>query len=166
MVNQPKNYMTEHGHNRLISERDQLLKIERPDVTKTVAWAASLGDRSENADYIYGKKRLREIDRRIAFLNSRLNNAQIVNPEDIKSDKVQFSACVTVCDENDVMKTYTIVGEDESSPKDGLISWRSPIGMKLLGRGIGDCIKVQAPGGECEYEIVKIVYGPINFPNQ
>src|SRR5690606_27779361 len=121
----PKNYITPHGHAKLVGERDHLVKVERPETTKVVSWAASLGDRSENADYQYGKKRLREIDRRIRFLNTRLDAAEVVDPTKIKSDKVQFGATVTISDEDEKVRIFTIVGEDESSPKNGLISWRS-----------------------------------------
>lgn len=160
------NYITPHGYSRLINERDHLVKSERPEVTKVVAWAASLGDRSENADYQYGKKRLREIDRRVAFLNKRINQASIIDPLSINSLKVQFGATVTVRDEDENIKKYIIVGEDESSPKQGLISWRSPIGAKLIGHSVGDILVVKAPGGEVELEIVEVVYQKINFTRE
>lgn len=163
-MNKPKNYITPHGYAKLTSERDNLVKVERPETTKVVSWAASLGDRSENADYQYGKKKLREIDRRIRFLNTRLDAAEVVDPTKIKSEKVQFGATVTICDEEEKTRIFTIVGEDESSPKHGLISWRSPIGAKLLGRSIGDTVTISAPNGETEMEITKIEYKPIVFP--
>lgn len=163
-MSESKNYITPHGYEKLVTERDHLVKVERPETTKIVSWAASLGDRSENADYQYGKKRLREIDRRIAFLNKRINSAAVVDPKDIQSPKVQFGAHVTVCDEDEKIRHFVIVGEDESSPKDGLISWRSPIGSRLLGRECGDSVVIIAPGGETEMEIIKIEYKPIMFP--
>lgn len=163
-MNKPKNYITPHGYAKLLSERDQLVKVERPETTKVVAWAASLGDRSENADYLYGKKRLREIDRRIRFLNTRLDAAEVVDPDQVKSEKVQFGATVTISDEDEKTRIFTIVGEDESAPKYGLISWRSPIGTKLLGRSTGDVVTISAPGGEMDMEITKIEYKPIIFP--
>lgn len=152
------NYITPAGYARLVSERDHLIKKERPEVTKVVAWAASLGDRSENADYQYGKRRLREIDKRVAFLNSRINKANIVDPVSVKSDKVQFGATVEAIDENDIAKTYHIVGEDEINPKQGLISWRSPIGAKLIGAKVGDIVTIKVPSGMLELEITKIAY--------
>tara|TARA_R110002049_G_scaffold136628_2_gene296397 strand:- start:1073 stop:1573 length:501 start_codon:yes stop_codon:yes gene_type:complete len=152
------NYITPAGYDRLVSERDHLIKTERPEVTKVVAWAASLGDRSENADYQYGKRRLREIDKRVAFLNSRINKANIVDPVSVKSDKVQFGATVETQDENDIAKTYHIVGEDEINPKQGLISWRSPIGAKLIGAKVGDIVTIKVPSGMLELEITKIAY--------
>ena len=142
-------------------ERDHLVKTERPEVTKVVSWAASLGDRSENADYQYGKKRLREIDRRVSFLNKRINEAQIVDPLLVKSDKVQFGATVVVIDEDEAEKEYSIVGEDESSPKIGLISWKSPIGSRLLGKTVGDTVVIKAPTREFEVEIISIDYREI-----
>jgi len=155
------NYITPKGYERLVLERDHLVKTERPEVTKVVSWAASLGDRSENADYQYGKKRLREIDRRVAFLNRRINTAQVVDPLQVKSDKVQFGATVTVIDEEEVEKEYSIVGEDESSPKMGLISWKSPIGSRLLGKSVGDSVEIKAPTREFEVEIISIDYREI-----
>lgn len=161
-----KNYITPEGFKRLADERDHLVKVERPEITKVVAWAASLGDRSENADYQYGKKRMREIDRRIAFLNKRINSAEIVDPLKIHSEKVQFGATVTVSDEDENTKKFTIVGEDESDPKSGLISWKSPIGNTLLGKSIGDEILVRAPGGAHEMEIISIEYLAIQLPQK
>lgn len=163
-MNKAKNYITPHGYAKLLGERDHLVKVERPETTKVVAWAASLGDRSENADYQYGKKKLREIDRRIRFLNTRLDAAEVVDPSKINSLKVQFGATVSICDEDEKSRVFTIVGEDESSPKHGLISWRSPIGAKLIGRNVGDIVTIAAPGGETEMEITKIEYKPIIFP--
>ncbi len=152
------NYITPAGYERLINERDQLVKVERPEVTKVVAWAASLGDRSENADYQYGKRRLREIDRRVAFLNTRINKANIVEPTSVNSTKVQFGASVETVDEEENHKRYCIVGEDEINPKLGLISWKSPIGSKLIGSSIGDIVTIKVPSGTIELEILKINY--------
>ena len=159
-----KNYITPKGYARLVDERDHLVKTERPEVTKVVAWAASLGDRSENADYQYGKKRLREIDRRVAFLNRRINEAQVIDPESISSEKVQFGATVNVIDEDEVERRYSIVGEDESHPKSGLISWKSPIGSRLLGKSVGDTVEIKAPSREFEIEILTIEYCEIFLP--
>jgi len=156
-----KNYITLKGFNKLQSELDQLLKIERPEVTKTIAWAASNGDRSENADYIYGKKRLREIDRRIRFLTSRLDNAHVIEPEKIVSEKIQFGATVTISDEEGNEKRITIVGGDEIQTDIGHLSWRSPIGAAMIGKVEGDIVNVKSPKGELEYEIVTIEYRKI-----
>ncbi len=155
------NYITPAGYERLVNERDHLIKIERPAVTKVVAWAASLGDRSENADYQYGKRRLREIDKRVAFLNTRINKANIVEPTSINSSKVQFGATLETMDENAIHKLYCIVGEDEINPKRGLISWKSPIGSKLIGSVVGDIVTIKVPNGMIELEILKIEYLPI-----
>src|SRR6478609_2448705 len=122
-----KNYITPAGHKRLKDEALHLLNKERPDLVKVVAWAASNGDRSENADYIYGKRRLREIDRRIRFLTKRLEAAQIIDPVAQSSDRVVFGATVQVKDEAERLKTYSIVGIDETDVKRGRISWISPV---------------------------------------
>lgn len=165
-MDKPKNYITPEGYQRLLQERDHLVKIERPEITRVVAWAASLGDRSENADYQYGKRRMREIDRRIAFLNQRIDAAVVVDPLQTKSDKVQFGATVEVHDEEGKSKRFTIVGEDESAPKYGLISWKSPIGKSMIGKQVGDVIFVQAPSGEHEMEIISIEYVAISLPKE
>lgn len=155
------NYISPKGHARMVEELEQLLKVERPEVTRLVQWAASNGDRSENADYLYGKKRLREIDRRIRFLNQRLDKAVVVDPTQIKSEKVQFGATVEVTDEEGAARKFTIVGVDEVDTAKGRISWQSPIGRSLLGKGRGDEVLVKVPAGELTYEIVEILYLPI-----
>ncbi|EQC48981.1 transcription elongation factor GreB [Bacteriovorax sp. DB6_IX] len=152
------NYTTRKGFDRYRDELNQLVKIERPEMTKTVAWAASLGDRSENADYKYGKKRLREIDKRIRFLTARIEDAVVVEPREIESDKIQFGATVTTEDEDGNTKKYSIVGVDETNPSQGLISWRSPIGKSLLGKEEGDLVIIRTPNGEKELEIIEIEY--------
>lgn len=152
------NYITPKGYKRLTDEQEHLLRVERPEATKVVTWAASLGDRSENADYIYGKKKLREIDRRLRFLAKRIDAANIVDPTLIKSVKVQFSATVVVVDEDGKRKKYSIVGEDETNTKEGLLSWKSPIARGLLGKSIGDIAEIETPSGEIELEIVEIKY--------
>src|SRR2546422_7202210 len=127
-----KNYITPEGYARLKAELKQLAEDERPAVVKTVAWAASLGDRSENADYIYGKRRLREIDRRIRFLIKRLEQAEVVDPETQDTDQVFFGATVTVSDRDGSEQTVSIVGMDEVDPARGYVSWVSPIAKALL----------------------------------
>ena len=129
-----KNYITNIGFFKLKNELDDLLRVERPQVTKTVAWAASNGDRSENADYIYGKKRLREIDKRTRFLSSRLENAVVIYPEKIESVKVQFGATVKILDDDGIEKTISIVGVDEINIEKNHLSWKSPIGSSLIGK--------------------------------
>lgn len=155
------NYISPKGHQKLVDELQELLRVERPEVTRLVQWAASNGDRSENADYLYGKRRLREIDRRIRFLNQRLDKAVIVDPTQIKSDKVQFGATVEIVDEEGVSKRFTIVGVDEVDTAKGRISWQSPIGKNLLGKKPGDEVLVKVPAGELTYEIVNVIYQPI-----
>lgn len=153
-----KNYITPRGFARLQEELHQLARVERPEVTKTVAWAASNGDRSENADYIYGKKRLREIDRRTRFLTSRIDKAIVVDPVLTKSNKVQFGATVTIEDEDGETKTISIVGVDEINTEKNQISWRSPLGSSLIGKEVGDTILLRIPIGTKTYEIMEIIY--------
>lgn len=155
------NYITPRGHQKLLAELEQLLRIERPEVTKLVQWAASNGDRSENADYLYGKKRLREIDRRVRFLTQRLDASLVVDPLSIKSSKVQFGATLEVMDGAGNKKNYSIVGVDEVDTLRGRISWQSPIGKALIGKEVGDEVLVKIPAGEVILEIVKINYQTI-----
>jgi transcription elongation factor GreB len=154
-----KNYITPVGHARLKDELTQLLDVERPEVVRTVAWAASNGDRSENADYIYGKRRLREIDRRIRFLIKRLDIAEVVDSaKQENTDQVFFGATVTVCDRDGAENRYRIVGMDEVEPSKGDVSWISPVAKALLKARLGDTVAIQTPGGVRELEIVDIKY--------
>ena len=155
------NYISPKGHQKLVDELQELLRVERPEVIRLVQWAASNGDRSENADYLYGKRRLREIDRRIRFLNQRLDKAVIVDPTQIHSEKVQFGATVEIVDEEGVTRRFTIVGVDEVDTAKGRISWQSPIGKNLLGKKPGDEVLVKVPAGELTYEVVNVIYQPI-----
>lgn len=157
-----KNYITPAGLKRLQDEYHQLVRVERPEVTKVVAWAASNGDRSENADYLYGKKRLREIDRRSRFLSKRIELAVVVDPKNIKSDKIQFGATVVLEDEEGAQKTIVIVGVDEIDTKKNRLSWRSPLGSSLIGFQVGDTIDVRVPQGTISYDIVEVMYVEIN----
>ncbi|NMP33142.1 transcription elongation factor GreB [Thalassotalea sp. M1531] len=152
------NYITREGYERLDRELKYLWKDERPKVTKAVSEAAALGDRSENAEYIYGKKRLREIDRRVRFLNKRLEDLQIVYPEKQQEGKAYFGAWVTVIDEDDNEFTYRIVGVDEWDVKKGEISIDSPVARALIGKQVDDEIVVKTPDGERYLEIIKIWY--------
>ncbi len=154
-----KNYITPAGYQRLIDEFDQLWKVERPELVKTITWAASNGDRSENGDYIYGKRRLREIDRRLRFLSKRLDNAEVVDPM-IRGecDQVFFGATVTVCNIQGEEHTYSIVGMDETDPGRGRISWISPLAKALLKAREGDVVSLNTPGGMEELEVITIRY--------
>ena len=158
-----KNYITPGGFKRLQDEFTFLKMEERPRVTKVVSWAASLGDRSENADYQYGKKRLREIDRRLRFLGKRIEEAEVVDPTEQKNSKIMFGATVEVEDLDGNILTYQIVGEDEIESKKGRISWKSPIGKTLLGKEEGDVVNVKTPNGIRELEIIKVEYKQIHI---
>lgn len=158
-MNREKNYITHLGFKKLQDELIELSRNERPEVLKVIAWAASNGDRSENADYLYGRKRLREIDKRCRFLSSRLDRAVVVNPAEIKSEKIQFGATVTLSDEDTGNeRVVCIVGVDEIDTKKQWLSWKSPIGMALIGKKVGDSVLIMAPGGMREYEIISIEY--------
>lgn len=154
-----KNYITLGGYQKLQQELDQLWKTERPQLVQTVAWAASNGDRSENGDYLYGKKRLREIDRRVRFLRKRLDMAEVVEPEKRGAcDQVFFGATVTVCYADETEKTYTIVGVDEADAGRGRISWVSPLARALFKLREGDLAMLRIPEGVQELEIVSVAY--------
>lgn len=153
-----KNYITPKGASRLKTELKELLDVERPKIVKTVSWAASNGDRSENADYIYGKRRLREIDKRIRFLTKRLDNAEIIDPLQQTGETVLFGATVTIEDEEEKLKTYSIVGVDETDPKKGHISWISPIGRALLKHKVGDTVTIRLPKGDEDFVLKRIEY--------
>ncbi len=154
-----KNYITPHGQRRLHDELEELWKVERPKLVQTITWAASNGDRSENGDYIYGKKRLREIDRRIRFLRRRLDLSEVVDPSQRKEcDQVFFSATVTVCDEEGMENTYSIVGVDEADVASGRISWVSPLAMALLKLRVGEVANLRTPTGASELEVLEIRY--------
>lgn len=157
-----KNYITPQGHAAIEAEFQQLLKVERPDLVKVVSWAAGNGDRSENGDYIYGKRRLRQIDSRLRFLMQRMDLAVIVDPTKQQGlEKVFFGAWVTLFSlKNNTEHTYRIVGKDELEPSLGYISWVSPLARALLGKQIGDMVKVPTPAGEEEYEVISIQYNP------
>ena len=159
-----KNYITPEGHARLQAEFDQLYKVERPKVVSDVSWAASNGDRSENGDYIYGKKRLRQIDSRLRFLMKRMDSAVIVDPATQQNlEKVYFGAWVTLYSlDRDTEHTYRIVGQDELEPSKGYISWISPLARMLLGKQPGDNVRVETPGGEENFEIVDVNYSAPN----
>ena len=159
-----KNYMTPYGYARLAAELDELWKVERPKLVETIFWAASNGDRSENGDYIYGKKRLREIDRRLRFLTKRVENAEVVDPatrED--TEQIFFGATVTVEDQHGEEARYAIVGIDEADAGRGYLAWTSPMARALLRARVGDTVSVQTPGGRRDVEIIDVRYQKIDF---
>ena len=154
-----KNYMTPAGFTRMREELDGLMRKERPEVVKVVSWAAGNGDRSENGDYIYGKKRLREIDRRVRYLSKRLANAEVVDPaRRAKTEQVFFGATVTYANGKGEERTIQIVGVDEVELDKGHVSWISPIAKALLRAEEGDVVKMRTPAGVEELEIVKVEY--------
>lgn len=144
-----KNYITPQGFERLKHEYSELIHNERPKLVEVIAWAASNGDRSENADYIYGKRRLREIDKRLYSLQKKLENSEVIDPNSLSTDKVIFGLIVTVENEAGDLKKYQIVGEDEIDIKENKISWRSPLAKALLGKKRDDeCILIKPSGQE------------------
>jgi len=155
-----RNYMTRIGYEVLRNELDKLVREERPALVETIRWAASNGDRSENGDYIYGKKRLREIDRRVRFLIKRLESATVVTPADQENtEQVFFGATVTVCDVGcEAEATYQIVGVDEANASEGRISWIAPLSRALLKAREGDVVRFASPAGLREIEVLEIRY--------
>lgn len=153
-----KNYITPQGYARMKDELDFLVTKDRPEVVKTVSWAASNGDRSENGDYIYGKRRLREIDRRVRFLIKRLEKAEVVDSTNRDTDQIFFGATVTVEDQTGEQQTITIVGMDEVDPAKGHVSWISPIAKALLKAREGESVKLMTPSGLRELEILEVKY--------
>ena len=160
-----KNYITPAGHQALRDEFEYLLKKDRPRVTAAVSWAAKNGDRSENADYQYGKKRLREIDRRLRFLTKRLDIAEVVDPEipreDDTADQVFFGATVTYAHANGEENTITIVGVDEIDLRRNHISWISPLARSLMKSRAGDAVILRAPGGVEELDVIEVKYARV-----
>lgn len=155
-----RNYMTRRGYDALRAELDQLVRVERPKTVEIVAWAAGNGDRSENGDYIYGKRRLREIDRRIRFLIKRIESAEVVDPERQQGlEQVFFGATVTLCElDGGDEQTWQIVGVDEANASEGRISWISPLARALLKAKEGDVVRFQSPAGPREIEILAVTY--------
>ena len=158
MADRP-NYITPDGYRRLRAEYKALYAGERPQLLETIAWAAANGDRSENADYQYGRKRLREVDRRINFLSRRMKAAVVTDPaQQPDRSRAWFGATVTLADEDDVERIVTVVGEDEADASAGRISWHSPIARAVRGAAVGDTRRVALPGGERDYEVMAIAY--------
>jgi len=152
------NYITPGGQQRLQEEFTRLWTVDRPKVVETVAWAASNGDRSENGDYIYGKRKLREIDSRIRFLSKRLDSAVVVNNAGKTHERVYFGATVTVANEAGKEQTISIVGVDELDPARGRVSWISPIATALLKASVGDVVTMRTPRGPEELEVIALRY--------
>jgi transcription elongation factor GreB len=157
-VDEVKNYITPGGYRRLQDELAHLWKVERPPVVATVTWAAGNGDRSENGDYIYGKRRLREIDRRIRYLSKSLDRATVVDNAGKTHDRVRFGATVTIANEAGEEREVTIVGVDELDSGDARVSWRSPLARALLTAKVGDTVTLRAPRGPERLEIVGLRY--------
>ncbi len=156
-----KNYITPSGYQRLNDELAQIWKVDRPKLVETIAWAASNGDRSENGDYIYGKRKLREIDRRIRFLNQRIDSAVVVDNAGKKHERVYFGATVTFADENGDERTVSIVGVDEIDTRQGRVSWISPMATALFKASVGDVVTLRTPRGDEELEILAIHYNAL-----
>jgi len=158
MTEKPR-FITPEGFARLRAEYDELFGVERPKIVEVVSWAASLGDRSENADYLYGKKRLREIDRRLGHLSRIMKAAKVVDPRSQTSrDQVRFGATVELADEDDNRRSLTIVGDDEADASAGRIGWSAPLARALIGAKVGDERIVRLPAGEKSYEVMEIRY--------
>ena len=159
MADAPPHFITPEGFARIRSEYEELFGVERPKLVETIAWAAANGDRSENGDYIYGRKRLREVDRRLSHLSRIMKAAKIVDPASQASrDQVRFGATVELADEDDNRRTLTIVGDDEADASAGRIGWSAPLARALVGAKVGDERIVRLPAGERSYEILAIAY--------
>ncbi|WP_028965979.1 GreA/GreB family elongation factor [Sphingomonas phyllosphaerae] len=158
-MNDRPNYLTPAGYATLCAEYEQLFAKDRPALVETISWAAGNGDRSENGDYIYGRKKLREIDRRLGWLSKRMKAAKVVDPAQQQDrSRVWFGATVTIADEDDNQRVLTLVGDDEAEAGAGRVGWNAPIARALRGAAIGDVRRVLLPAGEREYEIVAITY--------
>jgi len=155
----PPRFITPSGFAAIRGEYEALFSIERPKIVETISWAAANGDRSENGDYIYGRKRLREIDRRLGFLSRRMKAAKVVDPARQEDrSRVFFGATVTIADEDDNRRELTLVGDDETDAGKGLIGWNAPLARALRGATVGDLRRVVLPGGEREYEVIAVTY--------
>ena len=153
------NYITPAGFAALRAEYEQLFATERPALVETIAWAAGNGDRSENGDYIYGRKRLREIDRRLGWLSRRMKAAKVIDPaQQENQSRVWFGASVIVADEDDNQRDLTLVGDDEADAGSGRVGWNAPLARALRGAAVGDLRRVVLPAGERDYEVVAISY--------
>ncbi len=156
------NYITPTGYSALRTEYEALFGTERPALVEVISWAAGNGDRSENGDYIYGRKKLREIDRRLGWLSKRMKAAKVVDPATQPDRaKIWFGATVTIADEDDNHRTLSLVGDDETDAGAGRIGWNSPIARALRGATVGDVRRVELPAGAIEYEVLAIDYPPV-----
>lgn len=152
-------YITPAGFARIRAEYEDLFGIERPKLVETIAWAAANGDRSENGDYIYGRKRLRELDRRLGYLSKVMKHAKVVDPcAQRDRDQVRFGATVELADEDDHRRTITLVGDDEADASKGLVGWSAPFARALVGARVGDERIVRLPAGEKSWEVIAISY--------
>ena len=159
MSDRPPRFITPHGFARIRAEYEQLFSTDRPTLVETISWAAANGDRSENGDYIYSRKRLREIDRRLSYLSKVMKSAKVVDPSrQEQRDTVRFGATVELADEEDDRRIITLVGEDEADASAGQVSWAAPIARALVGAKVGDERIVRLPSGEKSYEIMSISY--------
>lgn len=158
MTDRP-NYITPAGYAALHAEYQQLFQVERPALVETVSWAAGNGDRSENGDYIYGRRRLREIDRRLGWLSRRMKAARVVDPaQQADRGRVWFGATVTLIDDDERERVLTLVGDDEADAGRGLVGWNAPLARALRGAAIGDVRRVALPAGERDYEVAAVAY--------
>ncbi|MEO6225750.1 MAG: transcription elongation factor GreB [Sphingomicrobium sp.] len=158
MVAAPR-FITAEGFARIRAEYEALFGLERPKLVETISWAAANGDRSENGDYIYGRKRLREIDRRLNYLAKVMKHARVVDPAAQEArDEIRFGATVELADDDDVRRTLTIVGDDEADASTGRIGWNAPLARALVGARLGDERTVRLPSGEKSYEVMRIGY--------
>lgn len=159
MTSSSPRFISPEGLARIRSEYQELFGIERPKLVEIIAWAAANGDRSENGDYIYGRKKLRELDRRISHLSRIMKNAKVVDPAaQTARDQVRFGATIDLADENDCTRTLTIVGDDEADASGGRIGWSAPLARALIGARVGDERTVRLPSGEKSYEVLAIRY--------
>ena len=159
MADAPPRFITPDGYARIRAEYEKLFGIERPKLVETISWAAANGDRSENGDYIYGRKRLRELDRRLTHLSRIMKAAKVVDPTTQASrDQVRFGATVELADEDDERRILTIVGDDEADARAGKIGWSAPLSRALIGARVGDERVVRLPAGEKSYEVMEIRY--------
>ena len=160
MANPSPRFITPQGLARIRAEYQELFAGERPKLVENIAWAAANGDRSENGDYIYGRKKLREIDRRLGYLAKVMKAAKVVDPATQSTDQVRFGATVEIADEDDVRRSVTIVGDDEANASAGLIGWSAPLARALIGARVGEERVVRLPAGDNSYEVIGIDYPP------
>lgn len=163
MLKKIKKPMTREGFNRLATEHDHLRNVERPKTLKGIQIAAAEGDRSENAEYIYGRKKLREMDKRLRYLNGLLKDVQIIDPEQLRGDRITVGSTVVVEDENGEEKRYTIVGEGEAEHQQKSISWKSPVAKALLGKRVGETVVAKRPVGEIELTVMDLFFADRNY---